>query len=85
MKTNYTCDWCGKEFSAGITRKDVLCPVCLAEYRAEQRCRNEANRRAAKKKKKPDISIGDIQSMAAQASSETGKYISYGKMVAGMR
>lgn len=85
MKHNYNCDWCGKPFSAGPAIKDILCPECLAEYRAEQRCRNEANRRAANKRKKPDVSISDIQSMSEQASNEKGKYISYGKIVAGMR
>ena len=84
MKTKYTCDWCGKEFYGGHTLENILCPEHLAEFRAEQHRRKQNAYRAGKNKKKPEISIGEIQRMAAQAS-KTGKYISYGKMVAGMR
>ena len=85
MKNNYNCDWCGKPFSAGLAIKDILCPECLEEYRAEQHRIQTRKSREEKNKKKPDISISDIQSMSEKASKEKGKYISYGKIVAGMR
>lgn len=83
------CEWCYQMFLMAPNAKLRMCPECKAEYRKMKsresaRKKREAAQQAQGGKKKPEYTIGEVLRMAERAG-ETGKYVSYGKMVAGMR
>ena len=70
MTIPYKCDWCGEIFDGGPELENVLCPMCLKEYLAEQHRIFQRRKRREKKKQKSEITISDILRMAERALKE---------------